>query len=425
MVKLISAVLFVLILCSVNFAQPKLFGYKISGNGDIISDVFLIQDGFILDSAIYLSQTYKFEYYGDGKLKRDINFIKFSIRDTITGRLKLVPGYRDYFYNERGDIDSVGTGILIDSLPAAGSRGYKINYSFDTEGNLISKTYLYNSGIIVREENSYDSSGKLILNKVILDETDTTYNIREYDSINRLTLAKSFRAVSQYIEQFKYQYDSSGNVNCTFQSNYQSDFNYYLEFDESGKLSYEIMYLSYNPADSSWMDTVEIIFKYDEYDRVLKMGESAWFRYNADGNLDTLINLHMVISGYMANKGRLLDSYGNVITFPNLDAMYFYYSNFVTGINQNKLDVLNFSYQNYPNPFNPTTTITYSLPKSSLVTLKIYDILGKEVATLVNEEKQSGTYHAVWNAREAASGVYFYKLTAGEYSKVNKMILIK
>jgi hypothetical protein len=82
-------------------------------------------------------------------------------------------------------------------------------------------------------------------------------------------------------------------------------------------------------------------------------------------------------------------------------------------------------YQNYPNPFNPTTTITYSLPKNNFVTLKIYDLLGREVTTLVNEEKHSGTYKITWNAQNIPSGVYFYRLTASEFSKVNKMILLK
>ena len=81
--------------------------------------------------------------------------------------------------------------------------------------------------------------------------------------------------------------------------------------------------------------------------------------------------------------------------------------------------------QNYPNPFNPTTTITYSLAKSSLVTLKIYDLLGREIETLVNEEKQGGRYKVNWNAQNIPSGVYFYKITAGEYSKTIKMILLK
>ena len=81
--------------------------------------------------------------------------------------------------------------------------------------------------------------------------------------------------------------------------------------------------------------------------------------------------------------------------------------------------------QNYPNPFNPTTTIKYKLPKNSFVTLKIYDILGKEVQTLVDEYKHSGIYKAEFNAANLPSGVYFYRLTAGNFIEVKKMILQK
>ncbi|HZW40033.1 MAG TPA: T9SS type A sorting domain-containing protein [Ignavibacteriaceae bacterium] len=81
--------------------------------------------------------------------------------------------------------------------------------------------------------------------------------------------------------------------------------------------------------------------------------------------------------------------------------------------------------QNYPNPFNPTTTISYSLPLSGFTTLKIYDILTNEVATLVNEDKLAGSYVVEFNASNLSSGVYFYNLTSGSYSINKKMILMK
>jgi hypothetical protein len=81
--------------------------------------------------------------------------------------------------------------------------------------------------------------------------------------------------------------------------------------------------------------------------------------------------------------------------------------------------------QNYPNPFNPTTTITYNLGQASNVKLVVYNTLGKEVATLVNGEKAAGTYKAEFNSNGLASGIYFYKLNAGSYSEVRKMILMK
>ena len=81
--------------------------------------------------------------------------------------------------------------------------------------------------------------------------------------------------------------------------------------------------------------------------------------------------------------------------------------------------------QNYPNPFNPSTKIEYSIPKTSFVTLKVYDILGREVATLVNEEKSGGKYEVEFNGNGLSSGIYFYKLQAGNYTSVKIMILIK
>jgi len=85
--------------------------------------------------------------------------------------------------------------------------------------------------------------------------------------------------------------------------------------------------------------------------------------------------------------------------------------------------------QNYPNPFNPTTVISYQLPVSGNMTLKVYDILGNEVATLVDEFKPAGSYEVEFNPasgnRNLASGIYFYQLKAGNTIDTRKMILIK
>ncbi|MEJ2103130.1 MAG: T9SS type A sorting domain-containing protein, partial [Ignavibacteriaceae bacterium] len=82
-------------------------------------------------------------------------------------------------------------------------------------------------------------------------------------------------------------------------------------------------------------------------------------------------------------------------------------------------------YDNYPNPFNPTTIIKYDIPKNGLVTLKVYDILGSEVVTLVNEEKTVGRYEVLFDASSLASGVYIYHLKAEKYISAKKMILLK
>ena len=81
--------------------------------------------------------------------------------------------------------------------------------------------------------------------------------------------------------------------------------------------------------------------------------------------------------------------------------------------------------QNYPNPFNPTTNIEYSVTATSNVSLKVYDMLGKEVATLVNKQQDAGTYIVNWNASGLASGIYFYRLSAGSFVSTKKLTLTK
>jgi hypothetical protein len=82
-------------------------------------------------------------------------------------------------------------------------------------------------------------------------------------------------------------------------------------------------------------------------------------------------------------------------------------------------------YQNYPNPFNPTTRINYEIPKRSFITLKVYDVLGNEVAALVNEDRSIGNYTVEFDATTLPSGIYFYRLQAGSFVETKKMMLMK
>ena len=81
--------------------------------------------------------------------------------------------------------------------------------------------------------------------------------------------------------------------------------------------------------------------------------------------------------------------------------------------------------QNYPNPFNPSTTISYTIPTISNVSLKVFNILGKEVATIVNETKSAGNYSINFNASGLSSGVYFYQLTTDNFTSTKKFTLMK
>ena len=81
--------------------------------------------------------------------------------------------------------------------------------------------------------------------------------------------------------------------------------------------------------------------------------------------------------------------------------------------------------QNYPNPFNPSTTIKYELPKSSIVRLSVFDMLGREVAMLVNERRESGVYEVKFDGSGLASGVYLYRVKAGDFVQSRKLLLLR
>ncbi|MGE5435592.1 MAG: T9SS type A sorting domain-containing protein, partial [Syntrophothermus sp.] len=99
----------------------------------------------------------------------------------------------------------------------------------------------------------------------------------------------------------------------------------------------------------------------------------------------------------------------------------------VTGINDdyNIIPDKYLLYQSFPNPFNPSATIRYSVPVGDIVKIKVYDILGKEISTLVNEYQTPGTYNVEFNCGNFSSGIYFYRMQSGNFVDVKKMILIK
>jgi hypothetical protein len=128
------------------------------------------------------------------------------------------------------------------------------------------------------------------------------------------------------------------------------------------------------------------------------------------------------------NFGYPLDYLPIVLEIASNDYVFWYDSlSMVVGISSSPMN-LPFVYslkQNYPNPFNPSTTISYQLPVTNYVNLSIYNLLGQKVATLVNEKLNAGLHAAAWNATGFASGVYLYRLQAGNYAETKKLVLLR
>jgi len=138
---------------------------------------------------------------------------------------------------------------------------------------------------------------------------------------------------------------------------------------------------------------------------------------------DTALLIHNSAGFYKTIKE---DKYNN-LWFCTGYGIYVHNPNGIVSVNENNLILPSkfYVYQNYPNPFNPETNIQFDLPKEGLVTLKVYDILGREVKNLVNEFKQAGSYIVSFDASSLSSGVYFYRLDVNGFSDAKRMILIK
>ena len=172
-------------------------------------------------------------------------------------------------------------------------------------------------------------------------------------------------------------------------------------------------------SGSKWIGTLGGLAKFDD----TNPGRAGWTVYNTSNSglpYNTVTSL--AIDG---SSNKWIGTYMGGLAVYNEGGVVSVEENPTSEIIPNKYLLS----QNYPNPFNPITTINWQMPKAGLVTLKIYDVLGSEVATLVNEEKPAGTYELNWNASSAEgglpSGVYFYKLSAGNYVETKKMILLK
>ncbi len=206
-------------------------------------------------------------------------------------------------------------------------------------------------------------------------ETDTTYWIEKVDEFNLIESLNGNHQVSAYPPLDSYNY-----INI-----------------------YSPWYLPTGDSIYRYRNTSAFLTLYNYYYDY----DSLWFDYNGLYKRITFIS-------FEANHREY--SYTTI----SLD------SNIVGILNQkhNLPELFNLS-QNYPNPFNPSTTINYEIPKSGLVTIKIYDVLGREVETLVNEEKNSGKYKVEFDGSKLSSGVYFYKITTNNFSETKKMLLMK
>ncbi|MEO8231694.1 MAG: serine hydrolase [Ignavibacteriota bacterium] len=161
------------------------------------------------------------------------------------------------------------------------------------------------------------------------------------------------------------------------------------------------------------------------------LGDGSYVVYSGNGNSVTVSNLDSNLTYNLRlieyNNNSATGNYSLYLLANNLEASV---NLSATNVEENQIGNLEFNLsQNYPNPFNPSTKIHYTIPElkgsNEIVTLKIYDVLGNEVKTLVNKEQPAGQYEVEFNATSLSSGMYFFKLESGSFTETKKMILLK
>ncbi len=304
------------------------------------------------------------------------------------------------------------------------STTYKYKYGFDSNVNMSSYYFEEWNGtnwvILDRHTYTYDSNGNMNSDSRSKWDGANWVNCElytyTYDSNGNMVLwLLEKRDGTNWVNYKRYTYTYDGNKIVSLQedwdgTNWRNDERYTYTYDSSGNRTLKL--------HEDWDGTNWVTRNY--------ACERSTYTYDSNGNITLLLNENWDGTNWEYGNGSLsfTDTFGNNYSFYGEEIKIFYKT--IIEVNENEFGIPDFSLSlNYPNPFNPSATISYSLPQSGFVQLKIYDMLGQEVATLVNEIQQTGIHKVEFNANGLTSGVYFYKLQSGSFMDTKKLILLR
>ncbi len=423
---------------SINRLLSKILSQK--SNFILIQDrTFLkntLETAEVVDSAIATESDgskvkYEYTYNLDGNM--NTVFIKNWANSNW-----FINGRKTYTYDSNGN----RTSYLYERWDGTNwVNTWQETYTYDSNGNMISHLF----GNRFQHTYTYDSNGNR-----------TSDIVKKWDATNWVNNKKNiytYDSNMNKISEFSETWEDTNWVNFSRATN---------TFDSSGNRT---SYLHEEWDGTNWVNYDPVIFVYDTNgNKILEISEtwdgtnliSSWrYVYTYDLNGNRISNLYEIwdgtnwiislrhtytydlngnttsyfyenLDGAMFTTGflRFVDSFGNDYSLTGTNIELFYKT--ITDVNENDFLISKFELsQNYPNPFNPTTIINYSVPKQANVSLKIYNILGKEVKILVNEYKQIGNYKIQLNASSLPSGIYIYRLQSGDFSETKKLILLK
>jgi hypothetical protein len=389
----------------------------------------------------------------------------------------------DKFIRERKYVERTTDLYLIDSLIAESVSGGKIKFLFeyDIEGKMIERTEFLevtngNWQIMDKDEYFYDTSNNLIreiyLSWVNAEWDSTIQILYEYDEDNKLI----FYTIQWYVtsnwensSRTTYTYDKAGNEITSLTKLWENNqwtnsgrvYSYYSPENRRDSILFQIWdgidWQNYSRSsfyyDSSttflelvigqlwtgnqFLDYLKLTVINDELGNQVQQLEQIW---NGSTWVNDVKKDYTYIWNYFKSCNAELwngtnwepgdtpilvnnpDGFKIAIVSQSINIYYIIVN--VESNNSNTPNDFSLS-QNYPNPFNPSTCIQYAISSRQYVTLKVYDVLGNEVTTLVNEYRDAGTYETEFNAGKLSSGVYYYQLRAGSFVETKKMIYLK
>ncbi len=303
-----------------------------------------------------------------------------------------------------------------------------IEYRYNTEGFL--SRYVFQNYIneewskVTKTTNNYDSLNNLVFatdENWKFNQWHNSYLINYYNSAKNKKDSLLFRtwgdgqwrnfrkSIFYYSDELQNQLDSIVGKSWTGTTWKNLIKVVYAFYDINGNLIEQIDKLWNN----NWQNSIKYLYSYNEYSLLKTAVCRVWYNNN-----------------WVQGIGVIEISYDNFHFGFFTEGLTVYYSVITDVQNDNNASVNSFKlYQNYPNPFNPSTIIRYAIPENSFVKVNVYNVLGKEIETLVNAFESKGNYQVTFNSKKLSSGIYIYRISAtnetGSFSKTKKMILVR
>ncbi len=358
-------------------------------------------------------------------LTNQANYSAYSNNESLVNMSKSTNDYNDLLYGILNDLkngkrdmafEKIDSLIVLDSIVTTNTNyslypiystetlmdttNVKLKNLFNSAADNVGYSYINRTGVLLNMlALKIDSTNSVYLDSVnnIISETIAA-NDSMVNSISNLNAQTSNLPSIPLLTTFKYIVPEKVNIN--------ENFNIVLHYKNFGGTKTQNLkaILSFDNGFTVTQDTIIL------NDLSANQEDSIYISVSAPA-FDTTGNYTVY---YYSDNGTSIPLTGTIQSFSPTK---------IDGLNHlpTKYSLSN----NYPNPFNPTTNIKYSIPKTSLVILKVYNVMGQEVNTLVDEEKAPGTYEVMFNAKNLSSGIYFYTIKAGDFIQTKKMILLK